>query len=108
MTDHLLIQLDREVLAWPGVSTEPGRFRSTVYKLGRRELGHVHDNGVADFPFPRAIRDELLAAGRVEPHHVGVPGYVSYRIRRTEDVGAAVALFRMNYDRGSAAATSET
>jgi hypothetical protein len=98
--DGLLDRLDREVLAWPGVSTERGRFQSTVYKIGRRELGHVHGNGVADFPFPRAVRDELLAAGRVQPHHVGAPGYVSYRILQPADVAAAVALFRLNYERG--------
>ena len=99
--NDLLTQIEREVLSWPGVSAEPGRFHSTVYKIGRRELGHVHGNGVADFPFPRAIREDLLTTGRVRPHHVGVPGYVSYRVRQPADVTAAVALFRMNYDRSA-------
>jgi hypothetical protein len=30
------------VLGRPGVSKEPGRFNSTVYGLGEREIGHVH------------------------------------------------------------------
>ena len=69
MNEELLASLDREVLGWPGVRKEtfaggPGRGGFwvppfTSYRFGRRELGHVHDTGVADLPFPRAIHDQL-------------------------------------------------
>jgi hypothetical protein len=103
MNEELLEAIDRELLSWPGVSREPGRFNSTVYLLGRREIGHVHRNGVADLPFPKAIYDELIATGRAQPHQVGVRGFVSHRIDDRADVGKAIALFRMNYDRATAA-----
>ena len=102
--DQLLAAVEREVLTWPGVSKEPGRFNSTAYKLGRREIGHVHRNGVADFGFPRSVREELIAAGRAEPHQAGVPGGVSYYLREREDVPRVVALFRLGYDRARAVA----
>lgn len=46
------------------------------------------------------IRDELVAAGRAQPHHV-LPdsGWVSRRIHGQEDVADVIALFRLNYDR---------
>lgn len=103
MNDEVFAAIDRELLSWPGVSREQGRFNSTVYLLGRREIGHIHRNGVADLPFPKAIYDELIATGRARPHHVGVRGFVSYHIDALDDVDHAIALFRMNYDRATAA-----
>ncbi len=103
MNEELLASVEREVLSWPGVSKETGRFNSTAYMLGRREIGHVHRNGVADLAYPRTIYDELIAAGRAQPHQAGVRGVVSYWINTPDDVGQAIALFRMNYDRARAA-----
>ena len=77
MNDELQGSIEREVLGWPGVSQEPGRFNSTAYLLGRREIGHVHGNRVVDLPFPRALADELIASGRARPHQAGVRGFVS-------------------------------
>jgi hypothetical protein len=113
MNDELLASLERELLNWPGVSKAtstggPGRGGYwvppfTVYRVGRQEIGHVHDNGVADLPFPQEIHDKLIAEGRVKPHPAGFAGVVSYHIRGPEDLPGAVELFRMNYDRTSAA-----
>jgi hypothetical protein len=113
MNHELLASGEREVLGWPGVSKETHLGGSgvgdfwippfTLYRLGRRELGHVHDTGVADLPFPKVIHDTLIANGRAEPHGAGFPGVVSYPIRKPEDVPGAVALFRLNSDRANAA-----
>jgi hypothetical protein len=102
MNAELLTAVEREVITWPGISTEPGRFNSTSFRLGRREIGHLHRNGVADIPFPRAFHDELIASGRAKPHQAGFPSIVSFYIRQPEDVPEAIALFRMSYDRLSA------
>jgi hypothetical protein len=109
MADELLAAVEREVLGWPGVTRElaqggpvEGGFwvpPATVYRLGRRHLGHIHEGGVADLTLPRAICDELIASGRAEPHGAGFPGVVSYRLRAPEDVPGAIALFRLSYDR---------
>ncbi len=110
MNDELLKAIEREVLGWPGVSKEthrggPGQGGfwvppATVYKFGRRALGHIHDNtGVADLTFTREIHDELICDGRAKPHAAGFASVVSYRVREPEDVPGAVELFRMNYER---------
>ena len=99
MNDQLLATIEREITSWPGISTEPGRFNSTSFRLGQREIGHLHRNGVADVPFPRAVHDELIASGRARPHQAGFPGIVSFYVQRPEDVASAIELFRMSYDR---------
>jgi len=61
-----------EVSSWEGVSVCEHRRGGVEFRLGRRELGHLHGT-IADLPFPRQVRDELVAAGRARPHHV-LPG----------------------------------
>jgi hypothetical protein len=93
-----------EVASWPGVASGPHRFGGVEFRLGRRELGHLHGDRIADLPFPRRVHDELIAAGRVRPHHV-LPdsGWVTAPIdpERVDDV---IDLFRLTYERAVAAA----
>jgi Luciferase len=59
------------VMSWSGVTKHPHRFGGTEYCFGeRREIGHIHGDTVVDIPFPIKMRDELIAAGRAELHHV--------------------------------------
>ena len=102
MDENLMAAVERELLAWPGVVMAVGRFDSVQFNLGRREIGHVHRDGTADLPFPRSVHDELIAAGAARPHRAGVAGFVSVRLRSTEDVAPVVALFRRNYERAVA------
>ena len=44
-----------EVTSWPGIeidSDEPGEL---AFKLGRREIGHLHGEHVAHFSFPKHV-----------------------------------------------------
>jgi hypothetical protein len=92
------------VSSWPGVETAPHRFGGVEFKLGRRELGHLHGDRIADLPFTRAVRDELIAAGRAQPHHV-LPdsGWVTFRLTKPDGVDQAIELFRLSYDRATKA-----
>ncbi len=105
MKDELLALIEREVLGWPGVwkkrdENGPGGVGVTGYRFGKPQIGHVHDDGHADFRFPREVRDELIRSGRAIPHPAfpNIRTTASYRIRSVEDVPGAVELFRMNYD----------
>jgi hypothetical protein len=95
--------IDREVLTWPGVTGHPHRFGGTEYRLGRREIGHVHGDSLVDVPLPRRLRDELVAGGRVRPHHV-LPdsGWVSVPMRSPDDVDVALSVLRQSYDLAAA------
>jgi hypothetical protein len=100
MADAIHQAIVREVSMWPGVTAGPHRFGGTELRYGRRELGHLHGSRLADLPFPLLVRNDLVAAGRVEPHHIHPEsGWVSYYIRDESDVACVVDLFRLNYDR---------
>ncbi len=90
------------VSAWPGVESAPHRFGGVEFRLGRRELGHLHGDRIADLPFPRRVRDELIGAGRARPHHV-LPdsGWVTVSIASPADTQNALELFRMAYERAA-------
>lgn len=104
MNQQLLESIEREVLGWPGVEKDPDGSQVALYRFGRCQIGHVHRDGVADLPFPKAVHDELISDGLAEPHRGGFPAVVSYRVRGPEDVPGAVDLFRMSYERAKSAA----
>ena len=83
---------------WDGVSTAPHRFGGVEYRLGTRELGHIHGDHLVDIPFPKKVRDEIVKAGLALPHHV-LPetGWVSFYLREEEDIEKAIALLRRSY-----------
>jgi hypothetical protein len=92
--------IERELLSWPDVTAGQHRFGGREFRVGKLEFGHLHGSAVADLPFPRAIRDELVSSGIASPHHhLPNSGWVSFYFRGEEDIPAALALFRRNYER---------
>jgi hypothetical protein len=91
-------QITQALLSLEGVSAAPHRFGGTEYRLGRRELGHIHGDHMLDIPFPKKIRDELVGAGLAQPHHL-LPetGWVSFYLRHEGDVQQAIALLERSY-----------
>jgi predicted DNA-binding protein (MmcQ/YjbR family) len=87
------------VRAWTAVSAHPHRFGGTEYRLGQREIGHIHGDLLVDIPFPTRVRDELVSAGLAEPHHV-LPdsGWVSVYLREPADLERAISLLRRSYE----------
>jgi hypothetical protein len=88
-----------ELETWEGVSAHPHRFGGTEYRLGERELGHIHGDHLVDIPFPTRVRDEIVAAGQAQPHHI-LPdsSWVSFYLRQEGDVEVAIALLRHSYE----------
>jgi hypothetical protein len=104
MDDELLSEVEQEVLIWPGTTSEPGRFNSVAFRYGKREIGHVHRDRIADLPVTPETREDLLAKGRARPHRAGSKGYISYPMENREDVSAVLEILGWNYDRAKAAA----
>ena len=94
-------QITSEVTSWDGVEAGPGRRGEFAFKVGRREIGHLHGDRVAHFGFPKAVGAELRAAGRIGPHPVMPenPGWGARKLDSDADVEDVIALLRLNYDR---------
>ena len=92
-------KIQRTVAVWEGVSSQPHRFGGIEFRLGKREIGHLHGDLLIDIPFPRKVRDELIESGRVVPHHV-LPesGWVSFYIRSEEDIDEAIRLLNLSFE----------
>jgi pyridoxamine 5'-phosphate oxidase family protein len=89
--------------SWRGIEAGPGRRGEFAFRLGRREIGHLHGDHAAHFSFPKELWAELKDAGRIVEHPV-FPGRVGPAARRIEgegDVDEVIALMRLNYERAN-------
>ena len=79
----------------------PGQRGELAFKVGRREIGHLHGDRVAHFGFPKEVWTELFDQGRIDYHPVfpGRPGFGVRRIETEDDVADVIALMRLNYAR---------
>jgi predicted DNA-binding protein (MmcQ/YjbR family) len=92
-------RIEAAALSWEGIESHPHRFGGRQYRLGGREIGHVHGESLVDIPFPSQVRDEIVNSGQAKPHHV-LPksGWVSVHIRTEADVETAIQLLRQSYE----------
>jgi hypothetical protein len=90
-----------EVTSWPGVEAGVGRRGEFGFRVGRREIGHLHGDHAAHFGFPRAVWEELYAQGRITYHPVfpDKKGWAARRIEGEDDVRDVIAMLRLNYER---------
>jgi len=90
------------VTSWPGVEAEAEERGELSFKLGEREIGHLHGDSAAHFSFPKQVWTDLMAQGRIVPHPVfpdARQGPAARRIEDEGDVQDVIALLRLNYDR---------
>jgi hypothetical protein len=94
-------QITTEVTSWPGVSAGPGRRGEFGFRVGRKEIGHLHGDRAAHFGFPKGVWQELFDTGRIDYHPVfpGQPGFGARAIRTQADIDDVIALMRLNYER---------
>ena len=92
-------KIETALQTFSGITAQPHRYGGTEYRIGRREIGHVHADRLVDIPFPKKVRDELVATGRAEPHHI-LPqsGWVSIYLKRPPDVERAIELLQYSFE----------
>jgi predicted DNA-binding protein (MmcQ/YjbR family) len=92
-------QIVETLLTWKGMESHPHRFGGTEFRIGKREIGHIHGDSLVDIPFPKKIRDEIVAAGEASPHHI-LPetGWVSFYLKEDGDVQKAIDLLKRSYE----------
>jgi hypothetical protein len=94
-------RITEEVTSWPGVLAGPGRRGELAFKVGGREIGHLHGDTVAHFGYPKDVWTRLFEQGRIDYHPVfpGEPGFGARRIETEKDVRDVIELMRLNYER---------
>lgn len=99
-------EITQEVTSWPGVEAGPGRRGEFAFKVGKREIGHLHGDHAAHFSFPKGVWRELRDEGRIADHPVfpGRVGPASRRIETEDDVQDVIAMMRLNYERAATGA----
>ena len=94
-------QIIEEVTSWPGVEAGLGDRGELAFKVGRRQIGHLHGDRAAHFSFPKRVWADLMEQGRIV-HHPVFPdseGPAARRIEDEADVRDVIELLRLNYDR---------
>jgi hypothetical protein len=96
-------RITAEVTSWPGVEAGEGSRGEFAFKVGRREIGHLHGDRAAHFGFPKEVWRELHEQGRIVHHPVfpGREGPAARRIESDADVDDVIAMLRLNYDRAT-------
>ena len=94
-------QIRTEVESWQEVEVGPGRFGSVRFTVGRRELGHLHGDSIADLPLRPERKAELIAAGEARPHRYTPPdsGWVTIDLDADGATEQVIELMRSSYER---------
>ena len=89
-------QITEEVISWPGVAAGHGRRGEFAFKLGGREIGHLHGDHAAHFMFPKEVWLELREQRRIVDHPVfpGKVGPAARTIENEADVRDVIELLR--------------
>jgi hypothetical protein len=93
-------RLVEAVTGWPGVTLEEGRFGSTPFMVGRRELGHVHGSSILDMPLPKPLKAELIERGEAIQHRYTRPdsGWVTIELDDADAVERSIGILRERYE----------
>ncbi|MCV0397435.1 MAG: DUF5519 family protein [Rhizobiaceae bacterium] len=89
-----------EVSSWYGVTTAIGSHGELSFRVGEREIGHLHGDAVAHFRFEEAVWAQLRAIGRIDVHPLfpDSKGLASRRMAAERDVDDVIALMRLNHE----------
>ena len=94
-------QISNEVTSCLRVEAGPGHRGEFAFKVGSREIGHLHGDRAAHFSFRKDVWAELKEQGRITYHPVfpSSIGPASRHIDNDDDIRDVIALLRLNYDR---------
>ena len=91
-------EIENEVRTWPGTTVHAHKFGGIQFNTGRKELGHIHGNGLLDILLNRQQKAWLKQQYPVQDHHVFKnSGWISFWIKTAADKQTALALLRYAY-----------
>jgi hypothetical protein len=90
--------IESRISSWAGLKAGPHRLAGREFTIAGQAVGHVHGDRRAEIPFPKRVRDVVVAEGLSSKHHLfPESGWVTKYVRTTADLDRAVWLFRIAY-----------
>ncbi len=85
---------ENEIVRLDEVRLAPHRFGGVGFFVGKKEIGHIHGNGLLDLLVGKSARTDFVSKGLALPHHV-LPnsGWVSFWLTRPDETAQALELF---------------
>jgi hypothetical protein len=94
---HYIDEIEAEVLTWKYASISLHKYGGTQFNVDRKEIGHIHSNGLMDVLLKKSLKRELLQAGRITNHHTfNNSGWISFYIRNDSDRDYAIRLLKLS------------
>ena len=92
-------ELRQRILNLPGVTERPNAgIHEDAFFVGRTMFMHIHGSGHCDVRLSKAEQEQVLAEGKAQPHRwAPEAGYVTFVVRRHEDLEPALDLIRMSH-----------
>jgi len=97
--DHI-DAIEAAVTKWSNIDTSIHKYGGLQFNYNKREIGHIHSNGLLDMLLSRKIKQELMKEGRIQHHHsFKNSGWASFYIKTEDDKEYAISLLKLCYDR---------
>lgn len=91
-------RLIETVSEWTHITVGDHRFGGTEFRVGPREIGHIHEWGMLDIAYLRKLRDVLIEEGHTGVHHLLTEsGWTTYHIESATAFEHARRLLRLSY-----------
>lgn len=92
--------IETEVLLWDNTNAHLHKFGGIQFDVNKKEIGHIHSNGILDILFSREIKAQLIKEGKAKEHHTFPnSGWITFYIKTREDKTIAIELLKYSYSR---------
>jgi hypothetical protein len=112
MRGTIVDAIKREIMSWPGVTSQPQSFGGIDFRVGGKELGHLHGENMVDLPLKPNVflnnNSNLIDAAKQSkdktqrplPQHDVYPesNWINYWIGGEDDVPQVIELFKLKYE----------
>ena len=112
MRGTIVDAIKREIMSWPGVTSQPQSFGGIDFRVGGKELGHLHGENMVDLPLRPNLfinrKNNLIEAPKqsqektersLPPHDVyPESNWINYWIGGEDDVPQVIELFKLKYE----------
>jgi len=98
-SEELHQELRQRILNLSGVTERQNAgIHEDAFFVGRTMFMHIHGRGHCDIRLPKADQERVLTEGKARPHRwAPEAGYVTFVVRRHEDLEPALDLIRMSH-----------